>query len=207
MIAREITLPTSWGVHAVYRLLESEESASVLAVEFPGAHYGVEKPPFHFIRKSALQMGIDTLSLEYGYQAARVKTDFPEEVLRTIVDDLANVWDSVALDKYERILFISKSMGTLIAGRMAEKLHVPIEHVFLTPLRATLPYMRESCLVVTGTEDPLFPADVREQIPEGTEVLLVQGADHGLETPDWKESLEIVRMIAERLEAFMRRKM
>lgn len=63
MKASEIILPTSWGVNAHYRLLESE-GASVLAVEFPGANFSTEKPLFHYIRKQALQLGIDVLSLE-----------------------------------------------------------------------------------------------------------------------------------------------
>jgi len=94
-------------------------------------------------------------------------------------------------------------MGTRIAGMTAEALNVPIAHVYLTPLRATLPYMREGCLVVTGTEDPLFAEADRALIPSGTEALVVPGADHGLETQDGLESLEMLRVITERVQAFL----
>ena len=65
------------------------------------------------------------------------------------------------LASYDEILFVSKSLGTVSAGWLADALEKEkrvkpgtIRHIFMTPLEQTFPYMRkENCIVISGELD------------------------------------------------------
>lgn len=119
MKIQELTFPTSWNAQARFKKFENEASTT-LVVEFPGAQYGTELPLFHYPRKLAFQYGFDVLSLEYGYQSARLKPEFSDELIGSIVSDLAEAFQTIDFSTYQRIVFLSKSLGTVVsrlAGR------------------------------------------------------------------------------------------
>lgn len=61
---------------------------------------------------------------------------------------------------YERILFVSKSLGTVVAGGRQRLGDEVIKHLFLTPIKATIPYLRRSQgMMIYGTADPQFGPD------------------------------------------------
>ena len=69
--------------------------------------------------------------------------------------------DQKDLASYDEILFVSKSLGTVSAGWLADALEKEkrvkpgtIRHIFMTPLEQTFPYMRkENCIVISGELD------------------------------------------------------
>ncbi|MDR9856492.1 hypothetical protein RJP21_23085 [Paenibacillus sp. VCA1] len=201
MKVQELKFPTSWDAQAMFKKFETE-GAATLVVEFPGAQYGTELPLFHYPRKLAFQYGFDVLSLEYGYQSARLKPEFNDESIHNIVSDLEGAFQTIDLSQYKQIVFLSKSLGTLIAGLLAEKLGIAVKHVFLTPLSRTIPYIHENnCLVVTGTDDPVFTEIERNQI-SSARMLVIDGANHGLETQDPMKALKMLKDVLEEVDQY-----
>lgn len=201
MKIQELTFPTSWAAQARFKKFENESSPT-LVVEFPGAQYGTELPLFHYPRKLAFQYGFDVLSLEYGYQSARLKPEFSDELIGSIVSDLAEAFQTIDFSPYQQIIFLSKSLGTVVAGMLAEKLGIAVKHVFLTPISRTIPYIRENnSLVVTGSKDPVFTEKERNQIASAR-MLVVDGADHGLETQDPMKTLKMLEHIVKEIDRY-----
>lgn len=201
MKIQELTFPTSWHAQARFKKFENE-SSTTLVVEFPGAQYGTELPLFHYPRKLAFQYGFDVLSLEYGYQSARLKPEFSDELIGSIVSDLAEAFQTIDLSPYRQIIFLSKSLGTVVAGLLAEKLGMDVKHVFLTPISRTIPYTSENnSLVVTGSEDPVFTEKERSQIASAR-LLVIDGANHGLETLDPMKTLKMLEQVLREIDTF-----
>lgn len=172
-----------------------KENNDKLVVLFPGKNYPCDKPILHFAGTSAIQSGYDLMVLEYGYQAARENLDMSE--LHRVIEESHESVQRI-ISKYEQVIFISKSLGTIVAGEVHEKLDIPIRHLFLTPIKDTIPYINKfNGLVVYGTKDEVFNGQLAKHIniDEVREVVEIPNANHSLESNHVAESIEILGKI------------
>ncbi len=187
-----VTIESRWGKPATH-VMHSHPHASRLVVIFPGSNYPVDAPLLRFARIAALEQGFDALSLEYGFQTNR--SDIQSEDISTISEEANRAIDAVS-QSYETLIFISKSLGTVVAGRVQQQRPVGAEihhHIFLTPLPATVESMRNTphAMVIVGTRDPLFDAEQIARVSQLSHVELrtIQGANHALEVDGYRASL------------------
>ena len=108
----------------------------------------------------------------------------------------------------QRLLFVSKSLGTVVAAEVARRLGLaPLRHLWLTPLPAALPAMLAAPgAVVVGTDDPFFDAgDVRALAANPSlAVHTVFGANHSLLIPgDHRASLAALAKVCACCEALL----
>lgn len=187
-----LNVPSYWKTDMKQKYIQLYEENSKLVVLFPGKNFPCDKPILHFAGTSALQSGFDLMILEYGYQAARTDLDV-NELQRVIEDSHESVQRIIS--KYKQVVFISKSIGTIVAGEVHGKLEIPIKHLFLTPIKDTIHYINKfNGLVVYGTKDEMFNKEHANQIniDNVREVIEIPNANHGLETNNVEESIEIL---------------
>lgn len=195
-----IEVESIWGVNTRNRLVSHQSASSTLAVLFPGQNYGCDLPLLWYSRKAALLAGCDTLSLEYGYQVVRTsptRDQFPH-----LVEEAMSSVKQALQPTHRRLLFISKSLGTVVAGEVATRFtNLPTSHLFLTPISSTLPHLRRAKgVVVTGTADQQFDQECRTQARAAGALTVVEVpyAEHSLELDeDLPASLEILRQVCE----------
>ncbi len=191
---------TRWGTTpAKYQYLQQTAPSSKLAVVFPGAAYNLDAPLMWYAARAAFQAGYDVIGVEYGYQANR--TDFDVEDLGLLVDEATCALEGEANERYSAIVFMGKSLGTVVQTEVARKISLPVRnHVFLTPVRRVVSSIRrsENGLVVVGDADPLFGASDIAEISNLPTVQLhvVAGADHALETDDYSDSIDVLKKVA-----------
>lgn len=107
-----------------------------LAVFFPGIGYHCDKPLLYYSRKLVQEYGYEKIvTLNYTYDGKNLRGN--EEKMRQAFDSLyiqaENSLKEIAFDQYEQILFISKSIGTIIASAYAEAQRIPCRHILYTP--------------------------------------------------------------------------
>ncbi|MBU5344364.1 alpha/beta hydrolase [Paenibacillus lautus] len=187
-----LNVPSYWKTDMKQKYIQLNDENRKLVVLFPGKNFPCDKPILHFAGTSALQSGFDLIILEYGYQAARTDLDV-NELQRVIEDSHESVQRIIS--KYKQVVFISKSIGTIVAGEVHGKLEIPIKHLFLTPIKDTIHYINKfNGLVVYGTKDEMFNKEHANQIniDNVREVIEIPNANHGLETNNVEESIEIL---------------
>lgn len=190
-----LKVASSWKTDMRQKYYQVKENNDRLVVLFPGKNYPCDKPILHFAGTSAIQSGYDLMVLEYGYQAARENLDMSE--LHRVIEESHESVQRI-ISKYEQVIFISKSLGTIVAGEVHEKLDIPIRHLFLTPIKDTIPYINKfNGLVVYGTKDEVFNDQLAKHIniDEVREVIEIPNANHSLESNDVAESIEILGRI------------
>ncbi|WDL95692.1 alpha/beta family hydrolase [Alicyclobacillus sp. ALC3] len=191
---------TRWGtIPARYQYLQQTTPSSKLAVVFPGAAYNLDAPLMWYAARAAFQAGCDVIGVEYGYQANR--TDFDADDLGHLVDEVTGALENEARERYSAIVFIGKSLGTVVQTEVSRKVSLPVRnHVFLTPVRRVVSFIRQSenALVVVGDADPLFGASEIAQISNSATVQLhvIAGGDHALETEDYSDSIDVLKKVA-----------
>lgn len=123
-----------------------------LLVEFPGSNYSCDKPLLYYAGKVFEKRGYDVVRLNYNLNLSK-DDDIPENI-ENAKSYVAKQLEGIEFSKYDDIVFISKSIGTVLAGYFEMQLKIVARHIYLTPVREALKYMhRGKCIVVSGKED------------------------------------------------------
>lgn len=198
-----IVMPSYWGREVRHKHIS--QGSKVLVVIFPGKNYSAERPLLEYAAKTAWEYECDILLLEYGYQSARA--EFKREEMSIVVEECMGAIAS--LPDYEQFLFISKSIGTVVAGKIAKALDIQkqTDHLYLTPLPETLPLIRQSRgSLIYGSSDPLFGEQHSGEISglSNIKVYRIDDANHSLEVDSVNESLAILIVIINIYHEFFR---
>lgn len=146
----------------VYR---DQNRTQKLMVLFPGMGYTCDKPLLHYAKAYGFLYGYDILCINYG------KMTFDKsKVLSSIApayEIAKEALNMINLTNYEKIIFISKSLGTVVAGQLSKEYTMDIQNIFLTPLKETIPYMENSeDVTISGDHDPMLSSDDLQLIQE-----------------------------------------
>ena len=181
-----------------------------LAVFFPGVGYHTDKPLLYYGKKTAGQLGYETVEVPYGNFPQNIKgsAEKMKEAFFSARAQAEELLKGVDFGRYDRIIFVSKSVGTAIASSYAADHHIQAEHVYYTPVKDSFLFMKpwedQRGIVFHGTSDPwVDTADVedgcrRKALPLYT----VDGGNHSLETGDVLRDIENLRKIMERTKKF-----
>ena len=114
-------------------------------------------------------------------------------------------------ERYEEVLFLSKSVGTVIAAAYAKELREKgickkLRHIFYTPLEYTFKYDPDEAMAFLGSADPwCVPEEVIRIAKEHRIPLHVyENANHSLETGDALKDLDILKDVMDKTEGFIR---
>ena len=163
-----------------------------LAVLFPGIGYHIDKPLLYYSAKLARARGYDLLAVQYpalptGLRGHAEKIEQARLQAMQIVEQTA----------YDRVFFLSKSIGTAIAARYAVRQGIHPRQVYYTPIEQALPYLDPTGIAFHGTADPW--ADT-EMITDGCRKIgiplyLTENANHSMETGDTLHDIFILHDI------------
>ena len=164
-----------------------------LAVFFPGIGYHCDKPLLYYSRKLVQEYGYEKIvTLNYTYDGKNLREN--EEKIQQAFDSL-----------YEKILFISKSIGTIIASAYAEAQRIPCRHILYTPLKETYAFGHEAAVAFIGNSDPWSDvkkvADLSEK--QNVKIHIYEGANHSLETKSVRDNLDILKDVMEKTSRYM----
>lgn len=111
---------------------------------------------------------------------------------------------------YAEVLFVSKSVGTIIASAYAQKLEeagmaADIRHILYTPLEATYTFAPKHAVAFIGTADPWsdVPAVIQMSEAQGVPMHVYENANHSLETSDTMQNLKILQDVMEKTKAII----
>ena len=177
------------------------------AVVFPGIGYHSDKPLLYYAKKLAAQAGYEITEVCYY--------DMPKKILgnanrmrlayETALSQAEETLCGLDLASCEDVLFISKSIGTLIAAGYAKKHGINVKQLMYTPLLETFSFLKEgkNCIIFHGSDDPWADCDEVSQMCLMIECpsYLYEGGNHSIETgaalKDLKNLSEIMMLTAE----------
>ena len=164
-----------------------------LAVLFPGKGYVVTCPLLYYAYLKYERRGYECVSISYG--------DYNN------IDDARNnvliQINKLDFSSYDDIVFLSKSMGTIVAGWIDDEICENVRHIYLTPIKDTLKYLKREkniSIVIAGTNDPFLDANILSAHcnQENIKMELIDDADHSLETTaDVSANIDILKRVVE----------
>ena len=170
---------------------------SKLAVLFPGIGYTCDRPLLYYTGRLLQGMGYQIIPLRYGGFPANVRGDLQKmhQCLVTASEQAEQYLHGTNLAACEEIVFVGKSVGTLVALQYARQHDLKTRNILLTPVKETFRLPAGEAIVLHGTADPW--ADT-EDIPAscqtaGIPLHLFQQANHSLETGNLQTDLSYLR--------------
>ena len=175
-----------------------------LAVICPGIGYTEDKPLLYHSRRIAESHGYEILTIRYSGLPKKVRRDRKkmEKSYTLALEQTADALSELKTEDYDEILFVGKSIGTVIAAAAAEKLVQAdrIRFLLFTPLEQTFSFHIHDAIVFTGDNDPWIGGkDTR--IPELCKekklpYYLIPGGNHSLETNEpMKDLIQLLRIM------------
>lgn len=171
-----------------------------LVIMFPGVGYTMDCPLLYYASFLYEAKGYEQIHMKYNNIFFEPDLTREEKSLRV----RGYVWEKVKeidFNLYDEVVFLSKSVGTVEAGFLAEKLGIDIVQIYLTPVPDAFPYIKEKDTVVMGTADEVYPECKAYCDKQEIRPLYIEGANHSLEVEGKLfESLEILRDVMRYIE-------
>ena len=179
-----------------------------LAVLFPGIGYHCDKPLLYYAARTARAAGYEVLPVTYGGFPEKVRGDADRmrASLALAESQAVERLAEVRWAEYRDVVFIGKSIGTIVASKYAREKGLAVRSALLTPLEETFRWVDGRAVAFHGTADPwaetgaIVAACRARDIP----LFLTEGANHSLETGDVSRDLRALEETVARLDAFIR---
>ena len=182
-----------------------------LMVLFPGIGYHCDKPLLYYGKKLGEMQGYtDCIKLLYSYDAGNIRGNIAgmEKAFQSMYAQTKNQLRAADFGQYDEILFMSKSIGTVIAAAYAEKHSIKCKMVLYTPLVQTYTYHIANGIAFIGQKDPW--SDVNKVILASQEqdipIYLYENANHSLETDDVIQNLNILKDVMVKTKRYLSEK-
>lgn len=185
-----------------------EEKKKKAAVIFPGVGYHTDKPLLYYSKKLAVAGGYEILEVSYGELPSGIKGN-AAKMMEAFEMASARVEEQLcdaALDSFEDVLFISKSIGTAVAAAFARKHQIPAGQIYYTPVEESFLAIGTTGIVFHGTSDPWARTEVIETECAKRNLPLYEtaGANHSLETGNVQEDLKNLTEIMKKTEEYIK---
>ena len=179
------------------------------AVFFPGIGYTCDKPLLYYSRKLLRGMGYEDIPVSYSGFPDGVKGN-PEKMrqaARTALEQAEEILAETAWEMYDDILFVSKSIGTVIGAAYAQRHRISCRQILFTPVEETFRFPAGNAVAFHGTADPWADTGVieRECRRLGIPLVETEHANHSLETGDIDTDIKTLRKTMKTVRAFVNR--
>lgn len=166
-----------------------------IVFSFPGKR-GEEIPLLYFGAKHYM---------DKDYEKVYIQHPASGNGLEEVYENAKAILRSYDFSEYEDIVFVGKSMGTVVACKLKAELQIDARLVLFTPLNDTLPYINSDNRVVLaamGDNDRFLDWEVLRDHCEKEDVsyYIEPGVGHSMEVKeDLTKNLQVIRNVIGRL--------
>lgn len=166
-----------------------------LIIIFPGVGYGLDSPLLYYADFVYETKGFDRIHM--NYQSIFSNRDLSlENKLQKVREYILEQVKDIDFDLYDEIIFLSKSIGSVEAGILAEQLKLDVIQIFITPIEEAISYCNANCIVVIGTEDKAYELYKNHCDKNKIKAMYIKDANHSLEVEGQPyESIDILKSV------------
>lgn len=171
-----------------------------LIVIFPGVGYGLDSPLLYFADFLYETNGYERIHMNYQsiFTDRELSLDKKLEKVRAYIFEQVK---DVDFALYDEVVFLSKSIGSVEAGILAQRLGVEVIQIFITPIEEAILYCNTNSYVIIGTEDKAYQIYKEYCDKHNIKALYVDDANHSLEVVNKPyESIDVLKSVMQFIE-------
>ena len=176
-------------------------------IVFPGIGYHKDKPLLYYSRKNAQEAGYQEICVDFsGIRWEKDDLKKPDKIKEIFAQAMEKVASEVEINAEDELLFISKSIGTVVAAWFAKEKGIRAKQIYFSPLVLLEEYAQEGGIAFYGDSDPLADANEIERICAEKKIKAYKtaGGNHSLETGDTEENLKNLTGIMKSIKEYIR---
>ena len=178
-----------------------------LAILLPGIGYHRDKPLLYYACKLLRNKGYDIFSIEYKDLPAKIvgDADMMQKAVFMAYSQSVVQLDQISFSEYADIVFIGKSIGTIIAAKYAAEYKINGRQIWYTPLEETFMFSTEDAVGFIGDADPWSDVGKIKEIANSMNIQLYSYPDcnHSLECKSVDRNISIVREVMHITDAYL----
>ena len=172
-----------------------------IAVCFPGTGFTCKEALFERLACDFSARGYDVIRLDFSHIPFR-EIESLEEAVAVAQRAVKRQLGQVCFADYDDVVFVSKSLGTILAAQYERDNNMLPRHLYLTPLNKTLMLVRPESRVIAmvlGTQDRFLTGRALANFCDNLAIryCLIDGVNHGLkDDADAERTARIIDQIA-----------
>jgi len=172
-----------------------------IAVCFPGTGFTCKEALFERLGADYAAREYEVIKLDFSHIPFR-EIESLEEAIAVAQRAVKRQLSHVAFSEYDDVVFLSKSLGTVLAMEFDNKNNIHARHLLLTPLNKTLLQVHSETKVIAmvlGTQDRFLTGRALASFCEerGIRHCLIEGVNHSLKDDvDPERTARIIDQIA-----------
>lgn len=178
-----------------------------IAVVFQGVGYTKDRPLLYYAGKIAISFGYELVwpdfsGLVWSKEALKDPVRM-EEILNVCIGRAEAACQAKNITADDKLLFLSKSIGTVVAAAYANQQGLPAKQIFFTPLPDMERFVEAgNGLVFYGSADPYALPETIERLchEKQLEAYRIDNANHSLETGRVLQDIAALEEIMQRVE-------
>ena len=117
-------------------------NAKKLIVTFPGMGYTNDKPLMYYAIKLAMSKDFDAYCMEYHDLPTKIRGDAAKmkEAAEIAYGQVCERLEGFDFTGFDKIIFVGKSIGTVLAARYAAEHNMHVKQLWYTPVEATFKF-------------------------------------------------------------------
>ena len=165
-----------------------------LACLFPGIGYTCDKPLLYYSWKLLAGDGWEVIPVTYSGTLFGLPDD---KVVSTALAKAEEILSGVKWEEYDSVLFVSKSLGTIVSGIYARQHQITCRSILFTPVEPTFREPFADAVAFNGTADPIADTPLIRGLCEkaGIPLYVTEGGNHSLETGNMDADIAEMRRI------------
>ncbi len=180
-----------------------------IAVVFPGVGYTKDRPLLYYSGKLAVKRGYELKHIDFtGLKWSKEKLkdqDFLSKTMKTCLGMTEKALEELSDLSGDEVVFISKSIGTVVATAYAQKKNLKVKQICFSPLELISDYVEEgNAELFCGDADPYADFVSVEKIAADKKLNMhrIVGGNHSLETGDVDKDIDNLKVMMQSIVRF-----
>lgn len=177
-----------------------------LCVLFPGIGYQFDRSLLYYPAKMAEGYGYEIQRVNYSGFPSNLRGD--EQRIREAsvfaFEQAKYELDGIDWNSFDQILFISKSIGTIVAAMAEQYYDLKVRHVLYTPFKDTFAFKVKDGIAFHGTADPWVEDDEGLIKSSTVPMNIIEGVNHSLEGKQVLDNIDILKDVLKKTDEYIR---
>jgi len=179
------------------------------AVIFPGIGYHTDKPLLYYGRKLIEQYGYEIQCITFRDMPQKIRGNLAmmQQAAALGYEQTKAQLQQVDWKAWDEVLFVGKSIGTIMAAKYAAEHGIAARQIWYTPLEATYLFPGEDAIAFLGDADPWSDVNQVVQLSKENHIPmhLYEGCNHSLECEDVERNLAILQDVMRETKEYLAR--
>ena len=178
-----------------------------IACLFPGIGYTCDKPLLYYSWKLLRGLGWEIVPVPYSGFPSGVKGDAGKmrQCAYMALEQAENFLRQTVWSEYTDILFVGKSIGTVVCAAYASRHGLACRQILFTPVEDVFRFAARDSIAFHGTADPWADTEAIRKgcMRAGITLHETEGANHSLETGDVDADIKEIRKVMKTVRNFV----